>query len=62
MTKPTQRQCALIEELEDETGLMFTGRTKQEASAYIDKAIKINRSLDAAEMEAQHGDWGCRDD
>ena len=37
MADPTQRQLALIAEIEDVVGIQFTGETKQEASVFIDE-------------------------
>ena len=62
MAEPTFRQLAFIEDISAATGIRFTGRTKQEASDYIDENIELYRGLVEAEMESAHGDWGCRDD
>ena len=34
--KPTEKQLKYIESIEDNTGIIFTGKTKKEASQYID--------------------------
>lgn len=39
--KPTYKQLNLIKDLEDEFGEKFVGTTKGEASAYIDKWLKV---------------------
>lgn len=62
MSEPTQRQLDFIEYIEGETGVEFTGSTKEEASVYIDENLDYLRALEAAEMEAEHGDYGCRDE
>jgi hypothetical protein len=33
--KPTEKQLEYIESIEDNTGIIFTGTTKEEASKYI---------------------------
>ncbi|NCA32137.1 hypothetical protein [Adlercreutzia muris] len=62
MSEPTPKQLAFIDDISAATGIGFTGRTKQEASDYIDENIGLYRDLIEAEMESSHGDWGCRDD
>lgn len=36
MEKPTEKQLECIESIEHNTGIIFTGTTKKEASQYID--------------------------
>lgn len=33
--KPTEKQLKYIESIEDNTGIIFTGKTKEDASNYI---------------------------
>jgi hypothetical protein len=35
LEKPTQKQLDYIESIEENTGIIFTGTTKEEASKYI---------------------------
>jgi len=46
MNKETEKQIVYIRFIEDETGVRYEGKTKQEASKYIsenkDKAIAVN--------------------
>ena len=62
MTNPTPRQLEFIADIEYETGIQFTGSTKQEASEYIDAKIEYYRDLIEAVTESTHGGWGNRDD
>ena len=39
--KPTYKQLNLIKDLEDDYGVKFNGTPKGEASAYIDKWLKV---------------------
>jgi hypothetical protein len=43
--KPTEKQLEYIEDLQEITGIIFTGKTKKEASQYIDVAKKRPENL-----------------
>lgn len=65
MSIPTQRQLGLIAEMQEVTGVEFTGDTKAEASVYIDENLddfRLMQDLEGIELESQHGDYGCLDD
>lgn len=53
MTKPTQRQLDLIAEIQEVTGVEFTGGTKAEASVYIDENLDDFRLMQ--EVDAKGG-------
>lgn len=68
MPKPTRKQLEFIEDICDALRIGFDGKTKQDASRFIDEHIdEFQRERDleavlyAAEMESAHGDYGCRD-
>lgn len=42
--EPTPKQRSLIKDIEDEFGTPFTGKTRGEAAAYIDKWLSIAHS------------------
>ena len=43
MSKPTEKQLEYIEFIQEFSGVLFAGRTKAEASAYIDKNAELAR-------------------
>jgi ribosomal protein L10 len=51
MNKPTQKQLDFIYFMEGQTGIKFTGKTKKEASKYIDE----NKSK--IPHDAYESDW-----
>ncbi len=53
MSMPTQRQLDLIAEIQDVTGVEFTGDTKAEASVYIDENLDDFRLMQ--EVDAKGG-------
>lgn len=49
MSIPMQRQLDLIAEIQDVTGIEFTGETKAEASVYIDENLDDFRLMQEVE-------------
>jgi len=62
--KPTQKQLDIIYDIERYCGVVFKGRTKQEATKFIStykKDLELEYELEAIVWESKHDDWGCRD-
>lgn len=64
--RATQKQLAYIKDIQNETGLFFTGTTKEDAMKYLDQNIPVYKQIlearqlmHEAEMEAIDGrrDW-----
>lgn len=64
--RATQKQLAYIKDIQDETGIVFTGTTKEDAMKYLDKNIPVYKQIleerqlmHEVEMEAIDGrrDW-----
>ena len=53
--KPTERQLAFIEDIQECVNKPFTGTTKQDASKYISENIEIYKMLNISTWALENG-------